>query len=60
MRYAVNKDKILNGRVDRQQDVMKIPPIFYRPKFNEIIGKFGGAEQLCNAVDQLQTLLYAA
>ena len=26
----------------------------------EIIGKFGGADQLRNAVNQLQTLLYAA
>jgi len=26
---------------------------------NEIIGKFGGADQLRNAVNQLQTLLYA-
>jgi hypothetical protein len=27
---------------------------------NEINGKFGGADQLRNAVNQLQTLLYAA
>jgi hypothetical protein len=27
---------------------------------NEIIGKFGGADQLGNAVNQLQSLLYAA
>jgi hypothetical protein len=27
---------------------------------NEIIGKFGGADQLRNAVNQLQSLLYAA
>ena len=29
-------------------------------KVNEIIGKHGGTEQLCNAVNQLQSLLYAA
>jgi len=27
---------------------------------NEIIGKFGSAEQLLNAINQLQSLLYAA
>ncbi len=27
---------------------------------NAIIGKFGGADQLRNAVNRLQTLLYAA
>jgi hypothetical protein len=27
---------------------------------NEIIGKFGGADQVRNAVNQLQSLLYAA
>lgn len=27
---------------------------------NEIIGKFGGADPIRDAVDQLQTLLYAA
>ena len=27
---------------------------------NEIIGKFGGADQLRNVVNQLQSLLYAA
>jgi type I restriction enzyme R subunit len=41
-------------------DVLKVPPISHRGNVNEIIGKFGGADQLRNAVNQLQTLLYAA
>jgi hypothetical protein len=34
-------------------------PISHRGKVNEIIGKFGGADQLGTAVNQLQSLLYA-
>jgi type I restriction enzyme R subunit len=41
-------------------DVLKLPPISHHGNVNEIIGKFGGADQLRNAVNQLQTLLYAA
>ena len=41
-------------------DVLKVPPISHHGNVAEIIGKFGGAEQLRNAVDQLQMLLYAA
>ena len=41
-------------------DVLKVPPISHHGTMNEIIGKFGGADQLRNAVNQLQTLLYAA
>ncbi len=41
-------------------DVLKVPPISQRGNVAEIIGKFGGADQLRNAVTQLQTLLYAA
>ena len=40
-------------------DVLKVPPISQRGNVNEIIGKFGGAEQLRNAVNELQSLLYA-
>jgi hypothetical protein len=40
-------------------DVLQIPPITRHGNVNEIIGKFGGADQLRNAVSQLQTLLYA-
>jgi type I restriction enzyme R subunit len=41
-------------------DVLKLPPISQHGNVNEIIGKFGGADQLRNAVNQLQLLLYAA
>jgi type I restriction enzyme R subunit len=41
-------------------DVMKLAPISEHGNVNEIIGKFGGAEKLRNAVNQLQSLLYAA
>ncbi len=40
-------------------DVLKLPPISHHGNVNEIIGKFGGADQLRKAVNQLQTLLYA-
>ena len=39
-------------------DVLKVPPISHHGNVAEIIGKFGGADQLRNAVNQLQTLLY--
>jgi hypothetical protein len=41
-------------------DVLKVPPISQHGNVNEIIAKFGGADQLRNAVNQLQPLLYAA
>lgn len=41
-------------------DVLKVPPISQHGNVNEIVGKFGGADQLRNAVNQLQSLLYAA
>jgi type I restriction enzyme R subunit len=41
-------------------DVLKVPPISNHGNVAEIIGKFGGTDQLRNAVNQLQTLLYAA
>jgi type I restriction enzyme R subunit len=41
-------------------DVLKVRPISDHGNVNEIIGKFGGADQLRNAVNQLQSLLYAA
>jgi type I restriction enzyme R subunit len=40
-------------------DVLKVRPISDHGNVNEIIGKFGGADQLRNAVNQLQSLLYA-
>ena len=41
-------------------DVLKVPPLSSRGNVNEIMGKFGGADNLRNAVNQLQSLLYAA
>lgn len=41
-------------------DVLKLPPISHHGNVNEIIGKFGGADQLRTAVNQLQSLLYAS
>ena len=41
-------------------DVLKVPPISRHGNVNEIIDSFGGVEQLREAVDQLQKLLYAA
>ena len=40
-------------------DVLKVRPISDHGNVNEIIGKFGGADQLRNAVNRLQSLLYA-
>jgi len=40
-------------------DVLKVPPISQRGNVNEIIGKFGGADELRTAVDRLQVLLYS-
>lgn len=40
-------------------DILKVPPISERGNVIEIAGYFGGAEKLREAVDQLQTLLYA-
>ena len=41
-------------------DVLQIPPISERGNVVEIAKMFGGGEQLREAVNQLQTLLYAA
>jgi type I restriction enzyme R subunit len=40
-------------------DILKIPPISLHGNVLEIASKFGGAEQLRAAVDEMQTLLYA-
>jgi type I restriction enzyme R subunit len=40
-------------------DVLKVRPISDHGNVNEIIGKFGGPAELRNAVNQLQSLLYA-
>ena len=59
-RDIMRKDKGLNGDLARLPDVLKLPPISDHGNVNEIIGKFGGAGQLRSAVNQLQSLLYAA
>ncbi len=41
-------------------DVLKVPPISERGNVIEIAKMFGGGEKLRDAVNQLQTLLYAA
>ena len=41
-------------------DVLKVPPISQYGNVSEIIGKFGGPDELREAVERLQTLLYAA
>jgi type I restriction enzyme R subunit len=41
-----------------QPDVLKVPPISQHGNVAEIVGKFGGADQLRKAVNQLQSLLY--
>lgn len=41
-------------------DALKVPPISERGNVGEIIGFFGGPEQLKNAVIELQSLLYSA
>ncbi|MGO8675321.1 MAG: type I restriction-modification enzyme R subunit C-terminal domain-containing protein [Limisphaerales bacterium] len=40
-------------------EVLKVPPISNHGNVNEIMGRFGGAANLRNAVNQLQSLLYA-
>lgn len=40
-------------------DILKVPPISERGNVIEIAGYFGGAEKLREAVNELQTLLYA-
>ena len=41
-------------------EVLRVPPISDHGQPGEISQLFGGAEQLRNAVNQLQSLLYAA
>ena len=48
----------LNG--DLLPDVLKLPPISQHGNVAEIARLFGGFDQLGNAVNQLQSLLYAA
>ena len=41
-------------------EILKVPPISERGTVPQIAGLFGGAEKLRSAVQQMQTLLYAA
>jgi len=41
-------------------EVLEVPPICEQGNIVEIAGRFGGVEQLRQAVSELQTLLYAA
>ncbi len=41
-------------------DVLKVPPVSMHGQIGDIIKTFGGADKLRNAVNQLQSLLYAA
>jgi type I restriction enzyme R subunit len=69
-RFAPEARQILNDLLEKHAadgelqftlpEVVKPPPISQHGNVAEIIGKFGGADQLRNAVKQLQTLLHAA
>jgi len=68
--YAPEAREILNDLLEKYAmdgelqftlpDVLKVAPLWRHGNVAEIIGKFGGADQLRNAVNQLQSLLYAA
>lgn len=69
-RYGPEARAILNDLLEKYAehgtaqfvipDVLKVPPISERGNVMEIAGLFGGPDQLKNAVNELQTLLYAA
>ena len=54
--------QVRRARLDqlRLPDVLKVPPISERGNPSEIASVFGGPEQLREAVDELEELLYAA
>jgi type I restriction enzyme R subunit len=68
--YAPEAREILNDLLEKYAldgelqftlpDVLKVAPIWRHGNVAEIVRKFGGPDQLRNAVTQLQTLLYAA
>ena len=60
VKYATNGELQWVAVRQHLPDVQNLPPISQRGNVNEIIGKFGGADQLRNGVNQLPTLLYAA
>ena len=67
--YAPEAREILNDLLEKYAadgelqftlpDVLKVQPISSHGNVNEIMSKFGGPDQLRNAVNQLQSLLYA-
>ena len=61
-RDIMRKDKGLNGDLDRlpMADVLKVPPVSDHGQIGDITKLFGGADKLRGAVNELQTLLYAA
>ncbi|GHV52064.1 DEAD/DEAH box helicase [Deltaproteobacteria bacterium] len=68
--YGPEAKEILDGLLEKYAvdgelqftlpDVLKLPPISEYGNVNEIMERFGGADELRRAVEQLQTLLYAA
>jgi type I restriction enzyme R subunit len=68
--YGSEAKMILNELLDKYADygtaqfiipdVLKVPPISDHGNVIEIANLFGGPERLKEAVNQLQTLLYAA
>lgn len=68
--YAPGAREILNDLLEKYAidgelhftlpDVLKVAPISYHGNATEIASKFGGADELRAAVNQLQALLYAA
>ncbi len=68
--YGEDAKKILEDLLDKYAehdvaqftlpDVLRVPPISDHGNVVEITNKFGGAEKLREAVNELQTLLYAA
>ena len=69
-RYGPEACAILNELLDKYAeygtaqfvlpDVLKVPPISERGNVIEIAKMFGGGDNLREAVNELQTLLYAA
>jgi len=62
---GLNADLLEMYATDRElqftlPDVLKVPPISQHGNVAEIAQRFGGIEKLGTAVNQLQSLLYAA
>ena len=68
--YAPEAREILNDLFEKYAadgevqftlpDILKVPPMHRHGTVREIAGTFGGPDQLRNAVNQLQMLLYAS